>query len=169
RALHSPAPRRSSDLAGGVRQGVGHGGVRRGPQGARPAVLARRREAARARLPAARPVRAGAQGARPLVRGEPRLVGRVMRWLITGGRGMLAADLLHRIALTGGPGLARGGAEPDLRDARAVRDLVRAHRPRVVVDCAAWTAVVLAETREAGALEINGTAARTLAEVCERA
>src|SRR5690606_40788661 len=83
RALHSPAPRRSSDLAGGVRQGVGHGGVRRGPQGARPAVLARRREAARARLPAARPVRAGAQGDRPLVRGEPRLVGRVMRWLIT--------------------------------------------------------------------------------------
>ncbi|MEV4103095.1 dTDP-4-dehydrorhamnose reductase [Nonomuraea sp. NPDC049649] len=91
-----------------------------------------------------------------------------MRWLITGGRGMLAADLLHRIALTGEPVLAPGRDELDLRDARAVRDLVRAYRPRVVVNCAAWTAVDLAETREAEALEINGTAVRTLAEVCER-
>ncbi|GAA4514420.1 dTDP-4-dehydrorhamnose reductase [Nonomuraea ferruginea] len=92
-----------------------------------------------------------------------------MRWLVTGGRGMLAADVLHRIAVTGEPVLALGRDELDLCDARAVRDFVGAYRPRVVVNCAGWTAVDLAETRETEAMEVNGTAVRTLARVCERA
>ncbi|MEV4216878.1 dTDP-4-dehydrorhamnose reductase [Nonomuraea sp. NPDC049725] len=91
-----------------------------------------------------------------------------MRWLITGGGGMLAADVLDRIGLTGEPVLALGRSELDLRDARAVRDFVSAYRPRVVVNCAAWTAVDEAETREAEALAVNGHAVRTLAEACER-
>ncbi|MFG1947698.1 dTDP-4-dehydrorhamnose reductase [Nonomuraea sp. NPDC048826] len=91
-----------------------------------------------------------------------------MRWLVTGGGGMLAADVVHRIAVTGEPVLALARAELDLRDARAVRDFVGAYRPRAVVNCAGWTAVDLAETREAAAMEVNGTAVRTLAEVCER-
>ncbi|WP_049559512.1 dTDP-4-dehydrorhamnose reductase [Nonomuraea sp. SBT364] len=91
-----------------------------------------------------------------------------MRWLITGGGGMLAADVLDRIGVTGEPVLALGRSELDLRDPRAVRDFVSAYRPRVVVNCAAWTAVDEAETREAEALAVNGHAVRTLAEVCER-
>ncbi|MDA0634755.1 dTDP-4-dehydrorhamnose reductase [Nonomuraea sp. MCN248] len=92
-----------------------------------------------------------------------------MRWLVTGAGGMLAADVTHRIAVTGEPVLALGRAELDLRDACAVRDVVGAYRPRAVINCAGWTAVDLAETHESEALEINGTAVRTLAEVCERA
>ncbi|MFC4112793.1 dTDP-4-dehydrorhamnose reductase [Nonomuraea zeae] len=92
-----------------------------------------------------------------------------MRWLITGGGGMLAADLHDRIALTGDPVIALARAELDLCDKRAVRDFVCAYRPRVVVNCAAWTAVDEAETREDEAMEINGHAVGNLAEACTRA
>ncbi|GAA3246910.1 dTDP-4-dehydrorhamnose reductase [Nonomuraea helvata] len=90
-----------------------------------------------------------------------------MRWLITGAGGMLAADVLQRTALTGEPVLALGRSELDLRDRRAVRDFVSAYRPRVVINCAAWTAVDDAETHEAEALAVNGHAVRWLAEACD--
>lgn len=91
-----------------------------------------------------------------------------MRWLITGGDGMLAADVLDRTALTGDPVLALGRGELDLCDERAVRDFVRAYRPRVVLNCAAWTAVDEAEAHEEAAMQINGRAVGYLAEACTR-
>ncbi|NBE91707.1 dTDP-4-dehydrorhamnose reductase [Nonomuraea sp. KC401] len=90
-----------------------------------------------------------------------------MRWLITGAGGMLATDVLDRTALTGDPVLALARSELDLRDRSAVRDFVRAYRPRAVINCAAWTAVDEAESREAEALAINGHAVRWLAEACD--
>ncbi|NUR89082.1 MAG: dTDP-4-dehydrorhamnose reductase, partial [Nonomuraea sp.] len=90
------------------------------------------------------------------------------RWLVTGAGGMLAADVVRRSAQEGGQVLALGRRELDVRDRNAVHDLVRAYRPAVVVNCAAWTAVDAAETREAEALAVNGDAARWLAEACER-
>ncbi|GAA1270631.1 NAD(P)-dependent oxidoreductase [Planotetraspora silvatica] len=90
-------------------------------------------------------------------------------WLITGGAGMLAADVSARAGATGEPVLALGRADLDLCDARAVRDLVAAHRPSVVVNCAAWTAVDDAEEHEDEAMEINGLAVATLAEACSLA
>ncbi|NRQ32530.1 dTDP-4-dehydrorhamnose reductase [Nonomuraea sp. NN258] len=92
-----------------------------------------------------------------------------MRWLITGGGGMLAADVLDRTALTGEPVLALSRSELDLCDARAVRDFVSAYRPRAVINCAGWTAVDAAETHEEEALAVNGHAVRALAESCARA
>ncbi|GAA1610231.1 dTDP-4-dehydrorhamnose reductase [Nonomuraea maheshkhaliensis] len=90
-----------------------------------------------------------------------------MRWLITGAGGMLASDVLDRTALTGEPVLALGRDELDVRDRRAVRDFVCAYRPRVVLNCAGWTAVDDAEANEADALAVNGTAVRWLAEACD--
>ncbi|MEV4074742.1 dTDP-4-dehydrorhamnose reductase [Nonomuraea fuscirosea] len=90
-----------------------------------------------------------------------------MRWLITGAGGMLANDALDRTALTGEPVLALGRGELDVRDRRAVRDFVSAYRPRVVLNCAGWTAVDDAEANEADALAVNGTAVRWLAEACD--
>ncbi|MEV0228364.1 dTDP-4-dehydrorhamnose reductase [Nonomuraea sp. NPDC050786] len=90
-----------------------------------------------------------------------------MRWLITGAGGMLAADVLHRAALTGEPVLALGRSELDLRDRRAVRDFVSAYRPGAVINCAAWTAVDDAESHEVEALAVNGHAVRWLAEACD--
>jgi dTDP-4-dehydrorhamnose reductase len=81
---------------------------------------------------------------------------------------MLAADVLDRVALTGEPVLALGRSELDLSDKRAVRDFVSAYRPRVVINCAGWTAVDDAETHEAEALAINGHAVGWLAEICSR-
>jgi dTDP-4-dehydrorhamnose reductase len=60
--------------------------------------------------------------------------------------------------------MARG--DLDLRDESAVRDVVREHRPTIVVNCAAWTAVDDAETREHDALAVNGTAVAALAAAC---
>ncbi|WP_113705306.1 dTDP-4-dehydrorhamnose reductase [Nonomuraea lactucae] len=91
-----------------------------------------------------------------------------MRWLITGGGGMLAADVLDRIALTGEPVLALARAELDVTDRRAVLDFVGGYRPRIVVNCAGWTAVDEAETREEEALAVNGHAVAWLAEACSR-
>ncbi|NUR90854.1 MAG: dTDP-4-dehydrorhamnose reductase [Nonomuraea sp.] len=79
---------------------------------------------------------------------------------------MLAADVRDRAARTGEPVLALGRSELDLTDHRAVRDLVTACRPEVVINCAAWTAVDDAETHEDDALAVNGHAVGRLAEAC---
>ncbi|MFF5210340.1 dTDP-4-dehydrorhamnose reductase [Streptosporangium sp. NPDC000396] len=90
------------------------------------------------------------------------------RWLITGASGMLATELLGRLKAEGEAAIAFGRDELDLRDAPAVHHLVSACRPDIVVNCAAWTAVDDAETREAEALAVNGHGVRALAEACGR-
>ena len=92
-----------------------------------------------------------------------------MRWLVTGGGGMLASEVLDRVAVTGEPVLAMSRAELDLLDSRGVRDFISAYRPHAVVNCAGWTAVDDAEPHEEEALAVNGRAVEVLAEACARA
>ncbi|MFE9764341.1 dTDP-4-dehydrorhamnose reductase [Streptomyces sp. NPDC005808] len=87
-------------------------------------------------------------------------------WLVTGAGGMLAQDVLARLADAGVPAVAVTRTELDITDPAAVRAVLAEHRPSVVVNCAAWTAVDDAETREDDALRINGDGARHLAESC---
>ncbi|MFE6483887.1 dTDP-4-dehydrorhamnose reductase [Streptomyces sp. NPDC057757] len=87
-------------------------------------------------------------------------------WLVTGAGGMLAQDVLARLADAGIPAVAVTRADLDITDPAAVRAVLSEHRPAVVVNCAAWTAVDDAETREDEALRINGDGARNLAEAC---
>ncbi|MEU6354173.1 dTDP-4-dehydrorhamnose reductase [Streptomyces sp. NPDC047072] len=87
-------------------------------------------------------------------------------WLVTGAGGMLAQDVLTRLADAGIPAVAATRAELDITDPESVRAAFAAHRPAVVVNCAAWTAVDDAESREDEALRINGDGARNLAEAC---
>ncbi|MFF6810984.1 dTDP-4-dehydrorhamnose reductase [Streptomyces sp. NPDC012403] len=87
-------------------------------------------------------------------------------WLVTGAGGMLARDVLARLATAGIPTVAVTRAELDITDPEAVRDVLAEHRPAAVVNCAAWTAVDDAETREDDALRINGDGPRHLAEAC---
>ncbi|MGW3289255.1 dTDP-4-dehydrorhamnose reductase [Streptomyces sp. NPDC001002] len=87
-------------------------------------------------------------------------------WLVTGAGGMLAQDVLARLALAGIPAVAVTRAELDVTDPESVRTALAAHRPAVVVNCAAWTAVDDAESREDEALRVNGDGARHLAEAC---
>ncbi|MFC8344730.1 dTDP-4-dehydrorhamnose reductase [Streptomyces sp. NPDC057280] len=87
-------------------------------------------------------------------------------WLVTGAGGMLGQDVLARLAEAGEQAVALDRAALDLTDADAVRSTLEAHRPAVVVNCAAWTAVDDAESREEEALRINGDGPAHLAAAC---
>ncbi|WP_182907164.1 dTDP-4-dehydrorhamnose reductase [Microbispora sp. H13382] len=89
-----------------------------------------------------------------------------MRWLVTGATGMLGADLTTLLAGEGEDVAALSRRDLDLCDPAAVRAAVRTEKPDVVVNCAAWTAVDEAETREREALAVNGDAVRPLAAAC---
>ncbi|MEV3930315.1 MULTISPECIES: dTDP-4-dehydrorhamnose reductase [unclassified Streptomyces] len=87
-------------------------------------------------------------------------------WLVTGAGGMLGQDVLARLARDGGSTVGLDRKALDITDADAVRRAVEEHGPAVIVNCAAWTAVDDAETREDEALRINGDGPRLLAEAC---
>ncbi|MFF7524795.1 dTDP-4-dehydrorhamnose reductase [Streptomyces pseudovenezuelae] len=89
-------------------------------------------------------------------------------WLVTGAGGMLGQDVLARLSQAGERYVALDRKALDLTDAEAVSAALEEHRPAVVVNCAAWTAVDDAETREDEALAINGDGPRNLAAACAR-
>ena len=90
-------------------------------------------------------------------------------WLVTGASGMLARDLLSRLGVAGLDAVGLTRAEFDVTDPDSVTAAVERHRPAVVVNCAAWTAVDAAEEREAEALAVNGAGPAHLAEACRDA
>ncbi|MGW3137553.1 dTDP-4-dehydrorhamnose reductase [Streptomyces sp. NPDC001139] len=79
---------------------------------------------------------------------------------------MLGTDLMDRLTADGEQVVGLTRADLDITDPDAVHDAVAKHRPNVIVNCAAWTAVDDAETREADALRINGHGPRNLAAAC---
>ncbi|MEU0458761.1 sugar nucleotide-binding protein, partial [Streptomyces sp. NPDC006129] len=86
-----------------------------------------------------------------------------MRWLITGAGGMLGRDVVDELTRRGEAVAGLDRAALDITRPEAVDAAVREHRPDLVVNCAAYTAVDDAETDEARALEINGDGPRLLA------
>ncbi len=88
------------------------------------------------------------------------------RWLITGADGMLGRDLTERLTAGNEQATGLNRASLDITDAAAVTAAVTEHRPAVVVNCAAWTAVDDAEAREDEALAVNGRAVGLLAAAC---
>ncbi|MGE5235882.1 MAG: dTDP-4-dehydrorhamnose reductase [Acidobacteriota bacterium] len=91
-----------------------------------------------------------------------------MRVLVTGCRGQLGRALAAALPAAGHEFIGVDLPELDITDAETVRLRVAAARPEVIVNCAAFTAVDAAETAEAAALAVNGTAVETLADACER-
>jgi dTDP-4-dehydrorhamnose reductase len=91
------------------------------------------------------------------------------RWLVTGAGGLLGQDLTDLLARRGAEVTALTRTDLDLTDGPAVRAAVGSARPDVVVNCAAWTAVDLAEEHEVQALAVNGAGAGHVAEACARA
>ncbi|MFC8144576.1 dTDP-4-dehydrorhamnose reductase [Streptomyces paradoxus] len=89
-----------------------------------------------------------------------------MKWLITGAGGMLGRDVVRELTSRGETVVGLDRAALDITDPEAVDAAVREHRPDLVVNCAAYTAVDDAETDEARALEINGDGPRLLARAC---
>lgn len=76
-----------------------------------------------------------------------------MRWLVTGAGGQLGHHLTRLLGAEDAVCCAR--AQLDITNASAVDDAIRQHRPDVVVNAAAYTAVDAAESDEATALTIN--------------
>jgi len=92
----------------------------------------------------------------------------VSRWLVTGAAGMLGRDVCLALRRHGEPVTALDRHGLDITDPAAVAGRFGEHKPDVVVNCAAWTAVDAAEGEEAQALAVNGTGAANLAAACAR-
>jgi len=90
-----------------------------------------------------------------------------MRILLTGSDGQLGRELQRALPLLGTL-LACDRRQCDLADAQAVRDKIRAFRPNVIVNAAAYTAVDRAEHELAQAFAVNATAPAILGEEAER-
>lgn len=91
-----------------------------------------------------------------------------MRVLLLGREGQIGWELNRSMvaqADVAAPNRAEGG---DLANPQSLRALVRAHRPEVVINAAAYTAVDAAEKDEAGASVVNADAPAVLAEECAR-
>lgn len=92
-----------------------------------------------------------------------------MRWLITGAGGMLGTDLQEELAGSDELAIALTRADLDVTDSRLVDAAVREHVPDIIVNCAAYTKVDLAESEEATANAINGSAVELLAAAANEA
>ncbi|MGB1033575.1 MAG: dTDP-4-dehydrorhamnose reductase [Primorskyibacter sp.] len=82
--------------------------------------------------------------------------------LVFGRTGQVATELARRAG--GATFLGRDVA--DLTDPDACAAAIHAHRPRVVINAAAWTAVDKAEDEEATAQVVNGDAPAAMARAC---
>ena len=94
-------------------------------------------------------------------REHPRVV------LVTGAEGQVGWEARRTFAPLGRV-VAVDRADVDFVDVESVRALVRAHRPAVIVNAAAYTAVDRAESERDLAFAINTTAPRALAEEAAR-
>lgn len=90
------------------------------------------------------------------------------RWLITGAGGMVGTDLRDELVRRGEDIVAASRSELDVTDAAAVAALVERVRPTVIINCAAYTKVDDAESNEALANAINGSAVEHLAHAADR-
>jgi dTDP-4-dehydrorhamnose reductase len=90
------------------------------------------------------------------------------RVLVTGARGQLASALLQEYA---GRAEVKGRSreELDITDADAVSACVRADRPDLILNCAAYNDVERAEDDAPGALNVNAFAVRVLARAAAEA
>ena len=86
-----------------------------------------------------------------------------MKILITGQHGQVSRELQLRLQDLGEL-IVLGRDQLDLADADQIRQQVRAHRPGLIINAAAHTAVDLAESEPGAAFAINAIAPRILAE-----
>jgi dTDP-4-dehydrorhamnose reductase len=86
-----------------------------------------------------------------------------LRWMITGAGGMVGRDLTDELRSRGEDVMPYGRADLDIASPRALGAIVRENRPAIIVNCAAYTKVDAAESNEAMANAVNGSAVEFLA------
>jgi dTDP-4-dehydrorhamnose reductase len=91
-----------------------------------------------------------------------------VKWLITGAAGMVGSDLRQALAMRGEGVVALTKSDLDITNSRCVQKAVADERPDVIVNCAGYTRVDAAESNEAVANAINGSAVELLAEAANQ-
>lgn len=92
-----------------------------------------------------------------------------MRWLVVGANGMLGQDLVDALASRGHATVAVDRDQIDIIDAAACLEMIVGQGYDVIVNCAAWTAVDDAETREGSAFDVNAVGPANLARAASEA
>jgi dTDP-4-dehydrorhamnose reductase len=92
-----------------------------------------------------------------------------LRWLVTGGGGMVGHDVFAALESRGETVLPLTKSELDITDGAAVREAVSRAKPDIIVNCAAYTKVDDAEANEDLATAINGSAVEFLADAANDA
>ena len=94
-----------------------------------------------------------------------------MKVFVTGAGGQLGHDVINELRKRGheavGSDLAAEEVTLDITDAAAVRAALQREKPEVVIHCAAWTAVDLAEDNEEKVRAINAGGTKNIADVCK--
>ncbi len=90
-----------------------------------------------------------------------------MRILVTGAGGMLGRDMVSTLSVKHD---LRGftHAELDITDKQRLGEVLSSERPDLVINCAAYTKVDLAEDEPERAYRVNAIAVHNLASICER-
>jgi dTDP-4-dehydrorhamnose reductase len=89
-----------------------------------------------------------------------------MKVLVLGAGGQLGAELVRACTDAGDEVIGATRADIDIADGARLRDVVRAQRPDVVFNAAAYTAVDRAQSETDRAELINGRAVGRLSQVC---
>lgn len=92
-----------------------------------------------------------------------------MRTVIFGGTGMLGRAVVAEGRRRRHPALALSRAQADVTDSERLAYWVKAFRPELIVNCAAFTKVDLAEERPEEAFAVNDLGAGRVAEAAEAA
>ena len=90
-----------------------------------------------------------------------------MKLFITGISGQLGYDVAREADKRGYEYLGVSSKDLNITDADAVREMISAYAPDVVVHCAAYTAVDKAEDDAAACRAVNVDGTRNIAEVCK--
>jgi dTDP-4-dehydrorhamnose reductase len=90
-----------------------------------------------------------------------------MKLMVTGASGMTGSELVAQASALGWDVAAFDRKSLDITDPGLVADAVSANQPDVIINAAAYTAVDAAESEPERAMEINGTAAGSIARAAE--
>jgi dTDP-4-dehydrorhamnose reductase len=88
-----------------------------------------------------------------------------MKVLVFGGTGLLGSDITE-VCKADHEIISAGSADADITDFNAVYDYVKAHRPEVVINCAALTDVDKCEENPDLAFRINAMGPKNIAVAC---
>lgn len=93
-----------------------------------------------------------------------------MKVLVTGVKGQLGYDCMKELTSRGYEAIGIDVDDCDITDAKAVENVITAANPDVVIHCAAWTAVDLAEDDDKieTVRKVNATGTENIAKMCKK-